>query len=64
VPEAYRLIYGLNPMVGVIDGFRWALLGGTPPGATLVESVLIALLLLVIGTTVFKRIERNFADVI
>jgi lipopolysaccharide transport system permease protein len=64
VPERYQLLYGLNPMVGVIDGFRWALLGGPIPTAALTESVVVAFLLLLIGAAVFKRIERNFADVI
>ncbi len=64
VPDRWRLLYGLNPLVGVIDGFRWAILGGPVPMATLVESVVIATLMLVVGAFVFKRVERSFADVI
>jgi lipopolysaccharide transport system permease protein len=64
VPDQWRLIYGLNPMVGVVDGFRWALLGTPAPTTTLLESVGIASLMLVIGALVFKRVERSFADVI
>jgi lipopolysaccharide transport system permease protein len=65
VPEQYRALYGLNPMAGVIEGFRWALLGGTPfPGPLLVVSVLVSGLVLVSGQLYFRRMERTFADVI
>lgn len=64
VPERWQLLYGLNPLVGVIDGFRWALFGGDPPTTALVESIVVGSLLLVVGATVFKRVERSFADVI
>jgi lipopolysaccharide transport system permease protein len=64
VPDPYQLLYGLNPLVGVIDGFRWALLGGPMPEVALVESVAVSVLILVVGATVFKRIEQSFADVI
>lgn len=64
VPERFQFLYGLNPMVGVIDGFRWSLLGGAPPMVTLIEAVLVGSLMLVIGALVFRRIERSFADVI
>jgi lipopolysaccharide transport system permease protein len=66
VPERWRLAYSLNPMVGVIDGFRWALLGGRTgldvPGMA-VSLVLIAALLFA-GVAYFRRTERTFADVI
>ena len=65
VPENWRLVYSLNPMVGVIDGFRWAIIGNTPmfwPGFLL--SVGLAILLLSIGFGFFRRMEREFADVI
>jgi lipopolysaccharide transport system permease protein len=65
VPEPWRLLYGLNPMAGVIQGFRWALIGGeTPdPGVTAVSAgVVVAGLLL--GLLVFRRLERTFADVV
>ena len=66
VPEKYQLLYSLNPMVGVIDGFRWCLLGGKVvpywPGVWL--SVFILTVLLVTGAYYFKRMEKTFADVI
>ena len=66
IPEVVKVIYALNPMVGVIDGFRWCLLGGaTPlhmPGFAI--SVGISLLLLVLGIRYFRSTERTFADVI
>jgi len=63
--EPWRTVYGLNPMVGVVEGFRWALLGtDTRPGAMLFVSAAAALLLLVSGALYFRRLERTFADVI
>jgi len=66
VPEKWRLLYSLNPMVGVIDGFRWAVLGGKQaiylPG--LILSILGVVLLLVTGIWYFRKTERTFADVI
>jgi lipopolysaccharide transport system permease protein len=63
--EPWRSLYGLNPMVGVIEGFRWALLGtGRAPGAMLAISVAISVLLLIGGAYYFRRMEKNFADVI
>ena len=63
--EPWRTIYGLNPMVGVVEGFRWGLLGtGRPPGIPLVVSVAAALVLVVSGAFFFRRVERTFADVI
>ncbi len=65
VPEPWDAIYGLNPMAGVIEGFRWALLGGSePPGMMLVVSVLVVAALLVGGLLYFRRMERSFADVV
>jgi lipopolysaccharide transport system permease protein len=65
VPEPWRTVYGLNPMVGVIDGFRWALLGGTdPPGPMVAVSVAAVLALLAGGLFYFRRMERSFADAI
>jgi len=65
VPEKWQLIYSLNPMAGVVNGFRWALLGtSTPPDMRLALSVLVALFLLVSGLFVFRRMERSFADLI
>jgi lipopolysaccharide transport system permease protein len=63
--EPWRSLYGINPMVGVVEGFRWALLGtGRAPGAMLAFSVAISVLLLLGGAYYFRRMEKNFADVI
>jgi len=66
VPPEWRLVYSLNPMVGVIDGFRWAILGGETalyvPGFVL--SLALVLGLLVSGIAYFRQVERTFADVI
>ena len=66
VPEHWRLLYSLNPMVGIIDGFRWAILGGQHglylPG--LLASILGIFLLLITGIWYFRKTERTFADVI
>ncbi|MFN7527132.1 MAG: ABC transporter permease [Dolichospermum sp.] len=66
VPQQWRFIYSLNPMVGVIDGFRWAILGGNShlylPGFIL--SMALVFLLLVSGIWYFRKMERTFADVI
>ena len=62
--EPWRTIYGLNPMVGVVEGFRWALLGNTPPGPMLWASVLVAILFLISGAFYFRRMERTFADIV
>ncbi len=65
LPDPWRTIYGLNPMVGVVEGFRWALLGsGNAPGSTVVASAMAALAILVTGAFFFRRVERTFADVI
>jgi lipopolysaccharide transport system permease protein len=65
VPSKWQIVYGLNPMAGVIDGFRWALLGHREfPAVGLAESILTAIALAVFGMWVFQRVERNFADVI
>lgn len=63
--EPWRTIYGLNPMVGVVEGFRWALLGrGNSPGWMIAVSIVTAILLLVSGAYYFRRMERTFADVV
>ncbi len=64
VPEKWQAIYGVNPMAGVVDGFRWALLGKTPPGSMLIVSVTVTVLLLVGGLFYFRRMEKNFADIV
>jgi lipopolysaccharide transport system permease protein len=61
----WRTVYALNPMVGVVEGFRWALLGtNTAPGPMLIVSSTAALALLISGAFYFRRMERNFADVV
>lgn len=60
----WRYVYALNPMVGVIQGFRWALVGGEPPDQLIAVSVVVVLVLLVSGLYYFRRMERVFADVV
>jgi lipopolysaccharide transport system permease protein len=63
--EPWRTIYGLNPMVGVVEGFRWALLGtNTAPGPLIAVSSAAALLILVTGAFYFRRMEKTFADIV
>lgn len=65
VPESWRWLYSLNPLVGVIEGFRWALLGGPiRPGIELTVSATIVLILFIGGIFYFRRMERTFADVV
>lgn len=65
VPEKWRALYGLNPMAGVVEGFRWALLGkSTPPGAMLWVSVAAVVIILTGGLYYFRRMEQEFADLI
>jgi lipopolysaccharide transport system permease protein len=66
VPEKWRLLYSLNPMVGVIDGFRWAILGGKSQlhWSGFLVSVGLVVILLVSGIWYFRKMERTFADVI
>lgn len=61
---AWRYIFALNPLVGVLDGFRWSLLSGPPPGVEDLVSLGVGLLLLGGGAIYFQRFERRFADVI
>jgi lipopolysaccharide transport system permease protein len=66
VPEAWRTLYAFNPMVGVIDGFRWSILGGRTllEPITVVISVVVTISFLFLGVWYFRKMERNFADVI
>jgi lipopolysaccharide transport system permease protein len=65
VPEQWRTMYGINPMAGVVEGFRWALLGtGNAPGAMLAVSAVVTLLVLIFGLYYFRRMERTFADMV
>jgi len=65
VPDRWRPLLALNPMTGVIEAFRWSLLGvGDPPLYALLGSVVIVAILLSTGLLYFRRMERTFADVI
>jgi len=63
--EPWRTVYGLNPMVGVVEGFRWALLGTKmSAGPMILVSALVALLILILGAFYFRRMEKTFADIV
>lgn len=63
LPEPWKTLYGINPMVGVVEGFRWALLGTqTSPGPMLLVSGMVALIATVTGAFYFRRMEKTFAD--
>jgi lipopolysaccharide transport system permease protein len=65
IPEKWQLLYSLNPMVGVVEGFRWALVDGPPvDGLVLTFSISISLLVFISGLFYFKRMERTFADMV
>ena len=65
IPERYRLLYSLNPMVGVIEGFRWALLNTASPNfSVMTVSAVVVLIILTGGLIFFKNMERTFADVV
>lgn len=65
VPEKWRWLYGLNPMAGVIEGFRWSLSGqGTPPGRMVLVSAVIVLFLVASGLIYFQKMEATVADVV
>jgi lipopolysaccharide transport system permease protein len=66
VPSRYRLLFSLNPMVGIIDGFRWSVLGARVSGqwVSLAVAVSVVTVLLLTGIWYFRKTERTFADVI
>lgn len=64
IPDSVKGLYAINPMVGVIDGFRWAVLGGEFPAVSLLLSVVMSVVALIIGALVFGRVESHFADVV
>ena len=64
VPERWRVLLGVNPMAGVVEGFRWALLGQAPPGRMLALSVVSVAVLLVSGLFYFRKMEQQFADIV
>lgn len=63
--EPWRTLYGINPMAGVVEGFRWALLGTeTAPGAITIVSAVVSIFILISGAFYFRRMEKTFADVV
>jgi len=65
LPEPWHTLYGLNPMVGVVEGFRWALLGTkTAPGPIIAVSSAAAIVILITGALYFRRMEKTFADIV
>ena len=62
IPERFQAVYSLNPMVGVLEGFRWAVLGTSPPGELLLIPLTVGALLLISGLVFFTRAETTFAD--
>ena len=62
--RSWQLIYGLNPLAGIIQGFRWSLLGGTPPGELMWISATVMVILLISGLYYFRRMEKTFADTV
>ncbi|MDY7076054.1 MAG: ABC transporter permease [Chloroflexota bacterium] len=65
LPEPWRTLYGINPMAGVVEGFRWALLNtDTAPGPIIIVSSMVAVVMLVSGAFYFRRMEKTFADVV
>jgi lipopolysaccharide transport system permease protein len=66
LPERWRAIYALNPVVGLIDGFRWTILGDAAPveGSAIASSVIVTAVFVTLGIWYFRRVERGFADVI
>ena len=65
VPEKWRWLYGLNPMAGVIEGFRWSLVGqGAPPGRLLLVSAAVVVVVFLSGAAYFQKMETTIADVV
>jgi lipopolysaccharide transport system permease protein len=62
IPQNLQAIYGLNPMAGVIEGFRWALLGTEPPSSLIGISFIAVIVLIITGAYYFRRCEKTFAD--
>jgi lipopolysaccharide transport system permease protein len=60
----WRIVYGLNPMAGVIQGFRWVLLNGKPPDELMIVAVIMVMMLLGSGLIYFKHMEKTFADIV
>jgi lipopolysaccharide transport system permease protein len=64
IPAAWRVVYALNPMAGVLNGFRWCLLGTVPPGPEIWSSVVVAILVFLSGMMMFLRVQRTMVDIL
>jgi lipopolysaccharide transport system permease protein len=64
IPETWRLVYALNPMAGVLIGFRWCLLGTAPPGPEIWPSILVAIVVFLTGMMMFLRVQRTMVDIL
>ena len=64
ITDSWRTLYGLNPMTGVIEGFRWGVLRQQPPSAMIFLSIIVATVVLITGVYYFRRVEKTFADLI
>ena len=64
IPPAYKLVYALNPMAGVLSGFRWCLLGTPPPGPEIWPSVIVAIMVFLTGIMMFLRVQRTMVDIL
>jgi lipopolysaccharide transport system permease protein len=64
IPDSWRIVYSLNPMAGVLIGFRWCLLGTSPPGPETLISVIVAVLVFLTGLMVFLRVQRTMVDIL
>jgi homopolymeric O-antigen transport system permease protein len=62
--DPWRSLFGLNPMAGVVEGFRWSLLGTPPPSAMIWISVAVSVMMFFTGLKYFRKVERSFADVV
>jgi len=64
IPPAWRLVYALNPMAGVLSGFRWCLLPTVPPGPEIWPSIIVAILVFITGIMMFLRVQRTMVDIL
>jgi lipopolysaccharide transport system permease protein len=64
IPPAWRLVYALNPMAGVLNGFRWCLLGTVPPGPEIWPSIIVAIVVFLTGMMMFLRVQRTMVDIL
>ncbi len=64
IPPAWRMVYALNPMAGVLNGFRWCLLGTVPPGPEIWPSIIVAILVFLTGMMMFLRVQRTMVDIL